>query len=423
MYLLYSFLLTVGFFLALPYFAYKGLRSGKYSASFRERLGLVHPGFPAGGSPSIWIHAVSVGEVVAARPLMPLLREYFPETPLFVSVTTVTGRQIADRQLREADAIFYCPFDWAFMVRRVMARVRPRLLLLIDTEIWPNLIRVCHEAGAKVVLVNGRISDRSYPRYRRIRFFMRRFLRSIDHFCMQSSGYAERIIELGADPKRVTVTGSLKFDAVVPDPSEPVQAARLIPNGRTVLMAGSTLAPEEEIVLAAYESLQPSHPELFLVLAPRHPERFDEVVELARARGLRVVRRTQLDEPAEGADVLVLDTIGELAALYRRGDIVFVGGSLAPWGGHNLIEPAIYGKPILFGPYMSNFKEMAEMFLEADAAVQVGSRGVLRDAIDVLIEDGARRTELGEKARDLVQANRGAGRMTLDLARQAMEDE
>jgi 3-deoxy-D-manno-octulosonic-acid transferase len=249
---------------------------------------------------------------------------------------------------------------------------------------------------------------------------MRRFLDPIDHFCMQSSRYAERIVDVGADPERVTVTGSLKFDAVVPDPSEPVEAARLIPSGRTVVMAGSTLAPEEEIVLDAFQSLRRSHPELFLVLAPRHPERFDEVVELADGLGLHVVRRSRLDEPAPKADVMVLDTIGELAALYRRGDIVFVGGSLAPWGGHNLIEPAVYGKPILFGPHMSNFNEMASMFLEAGAAVQVASREVLEEAAEELIQNVPRRSELGEKARGLVQANRGAGRKTIEIAREAL---
>jgi 3-deoxy-D-manno-octulosonic-acid transferase len=322
--------------------------------------------------------------------------------------------------LRDADAVFYCPFDWGVIVRRVVGRVRPKLLFLIDTEIWPNLIRTCREAGAVSLLINGRISDRSYPRYRLIRPFMRRFVGFIDRFCMQSPRYAERIIDLGAEPDHVYVTGSLKFDAVVPDPTEPVEAARLIPTGRTVLIAGSTLAPEEEIVLGAYKSLKQAHPDLFLVLAPRHPERFDEVAELIDSSGLRGVRRTQLNEPQAEADVMVLDTLGELAALYRRGDIVFVGGSLATWGGHNLIEPAIYGKPILFGPHMSNFKEMAAMFLEADAGVEVASREVLQDVIGELIRDPARRSELGENARDLVQANRGAGRRTLEVAREAL---
>jgi 3-deoxy-D-manno-octulosonic-acid transferase len=420
MYLLYSFLLTVVFILALPYFVYQVIKSGKYWTSLRERLGFLPATLEREAGPSIWIHAVSVGEVVAARPLLLLLKEFFPDTPLIVSVTTLTGRQIAERQLRDADTIFYCPFDWAFIVRRVVARARPKLLLLIDTEIWPHLIRACSRVGAVTLLVNGRISDRSYPRYRFIRLFMRRFLAPIDHFCMQSSRYAERIVDVGANPERVTVTGSLKFDAVVPDPSEPVEAARLIPAGRTVVMAGSTLAPEEEIVLDAFQSLRRSHPELFLVLAPRHPERFDEVVELADGLGLHVVRRSRLDEPAPEADVMVLDTIGELAALYRRGDIVFVGGSLAPWGGHNLIEPAVYGKPILFGPHMSNFKEMASMFLEAGAAVRVASREVLEDAVEELIQDAPKRSELGERARGLVQANRGAGCKTIEIAREAL---
>ncbi len=421
MYLLYSFLLTAAFLLALPYFLYKALRSGKYWASLRERLGFLPPELNREGNPSIWVHAVSVGEVIAARTLLPLLRESFPDNPLFVSVTTLTGRQVAERQLREADGIFYCPFDWGFVVRRVVKRIQPRLLLLVETEIWPHLIRGCRRAGGATLLVNGRISDRSFPRYRWVRPFLRHFLQSVDCFCMQSARYRERIVYLGADPARVQVTGSLKFDAVVPGHGKSSEAARLIPTDRPVLVVGSSLAPEEEIILEACEALRGSHPDLFLVLAPRHPDRFQEVAELASLGGLKVVKRTSLSEPPVEDDVMVLDTIGELASIYGRADIVFVGGSLAPWGGHNLVEPAIVGRPIVFGPNMSNFREMARLFLEADAAIQVGGREALREALERLMSDAALRRSLGEKARRLVEANRGAGRKTVEMALEAVE--
>jgi 3-deoxy-D-manno-octulosonic-acid transferase len=214
----------------------------------------------------------------------------------------------------------------------------------------------------------------------------------------------------------VKVTGSLKFDAVVPGQEQPSEAARLIPAGRPVLVVGSSLAPEEEIVLEAFKALRSSHPDLFLVLAPRHPDRFQEVAELASLHGLKVIKRTSLTEPPVGHDVMVLDTIGELASIYGRADVVFVGGSLAPWGGHNLVEPAIVSRPIVFGPNMSNFREMAKMFLEADAAVQVVDREALREALERLMGDAALRSSLGEKARRLVDANRGAGRKTVDIA-------
>jgi 3-deoxy-D-manno-octulosonic-acid transferase len=420
MYLFYSAVLTAGALLGLPYFVYRGLSTGKYWPSLRQRMGFLPASLNPGGEASIWVHAVSVGEVIATRALLPLLRETFPGKPVFVSVTTLTGRQVAERQLRDADAIFYCPFDWRFAVRRVVSRIRPQALLVVETEIWPHMLRVCHDAGAATILVNGRISDGSYGRYRLIRPFLRRFLRHVDCFCMQNSRYAERIIDLGADPDKVRITGSLKFDAVVPGQGGSSAATRLLPPGRPVLVAGSTLAPEEEILLETFEALRNAHPDLFLVLVPRHPERFDEVAKLASARGLEVVRRSSLEAPALEADVMVLDTMGELASMYGAADLVFMGGSLAPWGGHNLIEPAAVGKPVVFGPHMSNFQEIAASFLEADAAIQVSGREELLEVIDRLMRDDAERTALGERAKNLVEANRGAGKKTIESAREAV---
>ena len=420
MYLLYSLVLTAGALLSLPYFLYRGLVSGKYWPSLNQRLGLLPASIDSRGQSSIWVHAVSVGEVIATRALLPLLRESFPGKPVFVSVTTLTGKQVADRQLREADGIFYCPFDWRFAVQRVISRIRPQALLVMETEIWPHMLRACHQAGAATMLVNGRISDRSYRRYRWIRPFLKRFLLPVDCFCMQNSRYAERIVDLGADPRKVRVTGSLKFDAVVPTQGSPSQAARLIPADRIVLVGGSTLAPEEEILLEVFQSLREVEPGLFLVIAPRHPERFDEVMKLAESRQLRVVRRSTLQQPAAEADVMILDTLGELASIYSAADLVFMGGSLATWGGHNLIEPAAEGKPVVFGPHMSNFQEIASSFLEAAAAIQVSGREELHEVLLRLLKEEGLRQDLGERARKLVEANRGAGKKTMESARQAV---
>jgi 3-deoxy-D-manno-octulosonic-acid transferase len=409
MYLLYSLLYGCALVLSAPYFVYRSLREPGFGASLRER------GFGArvnpGGEHSIWIHAVSVGEVIAAGILVPHLREAFPAARIALSVTTPTGRRVAEEKLSGVDDLFYCPFDLSFVLRTMMARVRPRALVVIETEIWPNLLREARRAGAMTLLVNGRISDRSFPGYLRIRFFLKRCLKEIDRFLMQSETYARRIEEMGAAPSSVRVVGSLKFDAAPDGASKP--AARVTPEGRRVLVAGSTLDPEERIVFSVFERLRVPAPDLFLVVAPRHVPRFDAVWELASSRGLRVARRSS-GERVGDADVLLLDTLGELASVYAEADYAFVGGSLASWGGHNIIEPARFGKPVLFGPHMQNFADVARIFLDAGAALQVRDEAELESALRDLLERRERRDELSEKARAVVAGNRGAARRTVD---------
>jgi 3-deoxy-D-manno-octulosonic-acid transferase len=294
------------------------------------------------------------------------------------------------------------------------------MLILVETELWPWLVRGCRDAGAAVLLVNGRISDRSFPRYRLARPLLKRVLREIDHFCMQTERYADRIRALGAEPSRVSVTGNLKFDVVVPS-AESGAAAGLVPPGRPVLVAGSTLAPEEAVVLEAFTQLRKSHPELFLVLAPRHPERFEEVAALVSSSfSLRLARRSQLEAPATDADVMVLDSLGELAGLYRAADVVFVGGSLAPWGGHNVIEPAAAGKPVLFGPHMANFQEIADAFTGVGAAIQISGSTELVSALERLFAEPGLRASMGARARTLAIENRGAAEKTIAVARRLL---
>ena len=422
MYVLYTSVSLVLFVLLLPRFVYQALRYRKYVSNLRQRLGYLPVSFNVDGEESIWIHAVSVGEALAARTLAADLKKRYPSLRLFVSTTTVAGQQVAAHDIGEADAVFYFPLDVPFIVRRTLGLVNPRLFVMVETEIWPNLLRACRRAGVKTAVVNGRISTRSYPRYRLVRPLFKRVLADIDRFCMQSRESADRLIDLGADPARVTVTGNLKFDslgAAAVAPGSDRARPRVIrffnaSESRPVIIAGSTMRGEDTIVLKAFERVRASAPRALLVIAPRHPERFDEVERLARDEGFRTARRTQLtidEDPA--ADVVVLDTIGELAQLYRLATVVFVGGSLVPTGGHNILEPAAFGRPILFGPHMQNFKEIAATFLDRHAALEVRDEWELEAAFRELLDDPARRTALGRAAQAIVDGNHGARARTL----------
>ena len=423
MYLLYSFLTAVVFVVASPYFLYQALRYNKYVGSIPQRLGYLPVSFNLDGDESIWVHAVSVGEVLSARPLISELRASYPKLRLFLSTTTLTGQQLARRSVPDVDAVFYFPFDWTITARRTLNVVRPRLFVMTETEIWPNLLRECKRRGVRTLMVNGRISYRSFPRYRLIRPFMKRVLADIDRFCVQGDETSRRLIELGADPARIIVTGSLKFDSLETSPTpgrgrERVLRFFRVSPGRPVIIAGSTLKGEEEPVIRAFNRVRASGVNALLVIAARHPERFDEVERLCRHEGLMVVRRSELPIDAEPrADAVVLDTIGELAQLYQIATVVFVGGSLVPAGGHNILEPALYGKPVVFGPHMQNFGEIAETFLTNGAAIQVRTANELDETMLSLIGDPVRRARVGAAARALVESNRGARDRTLAVIR------
>ncbi len=423
MYLIYSVLTLLVFVAVSPYFVYQAVRYKKYVGSLRERLGFLPISFNIDADESIWIHAVSVGEALTARALAADLKARYPRLRLFVSTTTMAGQQVARRSLANVDGVFYFPFDFAATSTRTLNLVKPRVFVMMETEIWPNLLRLCRKRGVRTVVINGRISSRSYPRYRLIRRFFARVLADVDRFCMQSDESARRLVELGADPARITVTGSLKFDSLeLPGlashakPRERVlRFFRVSPN-RTVIVAGSTMKGEEAAVLRAFSRVKATMPSALCVLAPRAPERFDEAERLARDAGFVTTRRSELPIDAEPrADVVVLDSIGELAQLYQVATAVFVGGSLLDHGGHNILEPAIFGKPIVFGPHMQNFKEIAEAFLANDAALQVGSDRELDAVLLTLVTDPVRRARLGAAARALVEANRGAKSKTLDV--------
>ena len=419
MYLLYSFATLLVLLALSPYFVYQALRHNKYIGSLKQRLGYLPVSLNLDNEESIWVHAVSVGEVLAARLLISELRRQYPALRIFLSTTTRTGQELARRQVADVDGVFYFPFDWAFTVRRTLDVVKPRLFIMVETEIWPNLLRECRRRGIRTMLVNGRISYRSFPRYQLVRPMFRRVLRDIDRFCPQGEDMARRLVQLGADRGRITVTGSLKFDSLESAPAIPrgrqrvLRFFRMAPN-RQVLVAGSTLKGEEEAVIRAFNRLRSRGGNPLLVVAPRRPERFDDVERLCRQEGLATIRRTDLPIDAEPReDAVVLDTIGELAELYQVATVVFIGGSLVAAGGHNILEPAFYGKPIVFGPHMENFAEIAETFLANDAAIQVASAHELDEALIALMGDPVRRARLGAAARALIDANRGAKEKTM----------
>jgi|KBSMisStaDraftv2_1062788.scaffolds.fasta_scaffold06263_8 3-deoxy-D-manno-octulosonic-acid transferase len=424
MYAVYSALLALALVVGAPWFLYQAVRRRKYLDGLGQRLGALPVSFNLDGEPSIWIHAVSVGEVLAARPLADELKSRYPGLKLFVSTTTTAGQHLAKRQIHEADGHFYFPIDFGWIVRRVFDRVRPRLFVLMEGEIWPNVLRECTRREVKTLVVNGRVSTRSFARYRLIRPLLRRVLAGVGSFCMQSDESARRIMELGAEPARVTVTGSLKFDAAAltattsPQgrPRDRVLRYFRVSHDRMVIVAGSTMRGEELPVLRAFRRIKLAMPSALLIVAPRHQDRFTEVTHIARGEGFSVLRRSELAVDADPrADVVVLDSIGELASIYQIATVAFVGGSLVPVGGHNILEPAVHGRPVVFGPYMSNFAEIAEMFLASGAAVQVASESDLESMLIALTTDPVRRAALGAAARALVDANRGATARTLDV--------
>lgn len=418
MYLLYNLALLVYFAASLPRVGYRMLSGGKSPGRIADRLGRPPLAADPAGRPAIWIHAVSVGEALAARPLVNLLSRRYPDHRLLVSTTTATGQQVAQQLRPAADAVFYAPLDLPACVAGTLDRVAPRLLVLVDTEIWPNLLRACRRRGVRIVIVNGRLSDRSLRGYRLVRGFMRRVLAGVDRVCAQDPLWAERFTALGLPRERIAVTGSLKFDAAAGVAPEAVDALRrrfAFAAQRPVIIAASTLRGEEQPVLRAFARVRRTFADALLIMAPRRPERFAPAAAAAAGAGFAVVLRSDLDEAgAAPADVVVLDTLGELPALFPLATVVFVGGSLVPAGGHNVLEPAACGRPILFGPHMRNFAGVVEPLLARGGAREVRSTEELGAALETLLGDAGRRAALGAAARALVDSQQGAASRTLD---------
>jgi len=382
----------------------------------RERLGLrrhERPGTPVG-----WIHAVSVGEAIAAAPLVEGVRRSWPALPLVVSTVTETGARLVRERFAGLARHRYFPLDFPGVARRVIASIEPAFFVCMETELWPNLLRLLAARGVPTMIANGRLSDRSFQRYRLVRGTMRRVLGDVTVFAMQSDEDARRVIALGASPERVVVTGNLKHEPL-PDPAGAADLwHRLLglAAGQPIWIAGSTHRGEDDAVLQAHRRALAVRPDLVLVLAPRHPERVSEVMRLVAAGGFDGVRRSELSAGRGApAPVIVLDTVGELAQLYSIADVVFVGGSLIALGGHNVLEPALRGKPVLFGPHTSNFREAASILLAAGGGVVVRDAGELAAELERLLADPALRARRGAAAREAAASRHGALRTTLDL--------
>jgi 3-deoxy-D-manno-octulosonic-acid transferase len=417
MYLLYSILLGAGAVVSAPYWLIKALRERKYVQNFRQRLGWGIDGGRRLPDRPLWIHAVSVGEVLAAKPLISAIRSARPDVPVVVSTVTLTGQALARNELIGHEAVIYFPFDWSFSVRRCLDAVRPRAVILLETELWPNFLRNCHLRSIPVFLVNGRVSDRSYRRYRRVPGLTRSMLAHLTAIGVQTADDRRKLADLGAGEGQVRLTGNLKYDYSPPalDPGcewmEKIGAALQLGPETPLIVVGSSMKGEEGLFLNAYLQVRESVPGVKMVIAPRHPERFDEVAELLAATVTRFARRTQL-RPGLSCDVLLLDTIGELRSVYSLGSVAVIGGSFQPFGGHNLLEPAALGKPIVIGPEMSNFHEMARLFVR-EQAVRQTSAAQLTAALADLLENPRARAALGARAIQTVRRNQGATGSTL----------
>jgi len=407
MYILYEGLLYLVLVLAIPYFLFTGVLRGKYLVNFPERMGF-YRGRRA-EEHDLWIHAVSVGEALAARPVVAEIARQRPETSIVITTTTITGQAQARRLFPNA-TVTYFPFDFAFAVKRFLDHHKPRVFATMETEIWPNATRISRARGLRMLLANGRISDRSFPRYRAFRRIAGAILRKYDRILAREETDRERFIAIGAPKEIVEVSGNVKFD-YEPDASPLEIAPRIeeLIGGRKVLILGSTMEGEDEVLLPELERFLAEH-NAFVVIAPRKPERFELVAGLLQTSSFRFMRRSALTEGP--ADILLLDTLGELAKMYRYATAAFIAGTLVPIGGHNPIEPAAAGVPVCFGPSMSNFREIAQVFLRNEAAAEVGSAAEVIDFASKMFDDAELQRAWGARARETVLANRGASERT-----------
>jgi 3-deoxy-D-manno-octulosonic-acid transferase len=425
LYTLYSAALGAGLVLSLPFWLYQMARHKKYRKGLMERLGRVPARLrlPA-KSPVIWIHAVSVGEVLAIARLVEELRRRLPQHRIFLSTTTDTGQALARKRFGE-DSVFYFPMDFAFAIRPYLRALRPQLVVVAETEFWPNFLRLAMVSGARIAVVNARISDRSLPNYRRFRGVLKQVLANIDLFLAQTPDDAARLHDIGADQTRVRVGGNLKFD--IPAPADPPIAASLrasigAAEAGPVLVCGSMVDGEEPLLLKAFETLLAQHARAVMILAPRHPERFSAVAAWLEQMSIPFFLRTAWQGESLAGKVLLLDTIGELAAIYSLADIAFVGGSLVPRGGHNIIEPAQYGVAIVVGQHTENFRDIINLF-DDRKAVRIASPAELPLVLLELLANDGERKALGQRAAETLRSQTGATTRTVDALLELMAEQ
>jgi 3-deoxy-D-manno-octulosonic-acid transferase len=428
MFFAYSLLYTLVLLALLPYEYFRRPKSLR-RRWLRERCGLTTPFSATGHSSAIWVHAVSVGEVISAIPLIQEMKKRYPSLRIVISTVTDTGQKVARERISDIAYPVYLPFDLSLVLKGLIKKVKPRLFIAMETELWPNTFRVLRKEGIPILVFNGRISDRSFKGYKKIRFFIKEVVKGVDMFCMQEEVYKERIQALGADEDRIRVIGNFKFDT---KPSDNIPGWSESLRG-PVIVAGSTHEGEEELVVSVFMSLRNEHPELTLIIAPRHPERFHKVEDMLRAQGLPYIKRSEMspqsaDRGQEGGEnrrlsgmIVILDTIGELAQAYGMADVAVIGGSFANQGGHNPLEPAFWGRPVVCGPHMENFPFIQDFYTER-AAIRTEAEG-LYGVLNELLRYPEKRTAMGKRARLLYDQKAGAVHKAMAILKHYLEAE
>ncbi|MGB5708486.1 MAG: lipid IV(A) 3-deoxy-D-manno-octulosonic acid transferase [Arenicellales bacterium] len=421
MLIIYRLILYISLPVLIVRFLLRGLSNRSYFERITERFGFSETNPAPGG---VWIHAVSVGEVNAAVPLVNRIMKTWPDKSITVTTMTTTGSDRVQKVFGSSVSHCYLPYDFPGAVRRFVQRISPQLGLVMETEIWPNLIFYCHQQGIPLIYTNVRLSERSWRGYNRFRFLFSQILKLVSKFAVQSESDARRLIQLGAPEHKLSITGSLKFDInLPPSVSEAGESIRRqIGWNRPVLIAASTHEGEELLVIEVYHRIRSNLPELLLIIVPRHPERFTAVAKMCVKDGLNTIQRTEMSaQLSSDIEVLVVDTMGELPMFIAAGDVTFMGGSLVPVGGHNLLEAAALGQPVVFGPHMFNFAEISEMFLQQGAGVQVFGIDELAEVCERLLLDGVIRDQYGTQGEKLVQQNRGALEQVMEFIRAELE--
>jgi len=408
MLIIYDILLLVFALFYLPYAAFKG----KFKRDFILRLRLLPKNITF--KRPIWLHAVSVGEVLSSRPLLERIRRAYPDKQIVISTITSTGNKIAQGLTKDSDFVFYLPLDLSFIIKKIIKRINPVICIIMETEIWPNLICGLNQEGIPILVANARISDKSYGKYRLMRFIFKPILNKINAFCAQTATDAQRLISLGVEKNKVKITGNMKFDMAITQVKK-IDYTDLLNLGQDdkLWVCGSTHPGEEEIILEVYKKILPEFPGLKLLIAPRHPERAQEVAELVNKNNFKPVFISQPQIPAPKT-IFILDTVGQLSSLYALADVVFVGGSLVKIGGHNVIEPAYFKKAVISGPYTHNFKDIMDCFLSKGSLIVAKNGQELQNNLRLLLKDSAARIALGEKAYQLIQEQQGAADRDLE---------
>lgn len=421
MYALYSFFLFLTMIVIIPLYFVKLRLFRKESLFLKERLGIKIPKEETGRK-SLWIHAVSVGEVLSLQNLVTQLKKRHPDWKIYFSSLTPTGMQVALEKMTEADHIFFLPLDFRFVVSRFFQTLKPRLFIMAESEFWPNLLREAKKRTQGVLLINGRFTRGSYRRYKKIKILIKRVLNKIDYFLVQSRRERKWLEEIGAAKESIEIVGNLKSEVKLPFVSAEelkfLKEELSIPGNKKIILAGSTRKGEEEKLLEAYQSACQKDENLLLILAPRHPDRVEEVEKLCRGFSFKAARRTNFS-PGERYDVLILDTLGELTRFYALCDVAFIGGSLVSWGGHNLLEPAFYRKAVFFGPHMDNFSDLAELFVRNGAAKIVSTKEELTVMFLSDRETGLK--DMAEKAWNTLNGLKGATDRTIEVIEKMMD--